>query len=258
MAPDLIEYLTTMISSPDGKAVYVEDLAFLDFTDIPDNSLYGLIAGGRPTDTQVRAAMRVLRPGAHFLLIAPESQPTGHTGACLLEDNGFEIRDSILLVVEPGRFHYVPKAARSEREAGCFGLPAKSGAEAVDRNEDTAGLNSPRAGAGRTAESVHNFHPTVKAIDLMTRLLADVPKDKGPVLDPFLGSGTTLISCLTTGHDAIGIEREEDYVRIADARIRFWDREIARRGETFIESDCPKAPEAEEVDFLDMLTGGGK
>lgn len=48
------------------------------------------------------------------------------------------------------RFFFTPKPSRREREAGCESLPARSGAEAVDREEGSAGLNSPRAGAGRT------------------------------------------------------------------------------------------------------------
>ena len=58
----------------------------------------------------------------------------------------------------------------------------------------------------------------------MVKLLQDVPRDQGPVLDPFLGSGSTGIACLKTGHDFIGIEKELDYLAIADARIRYWDR----------------------------------
>ena len=63
----------------------------------------------------------------------------------------------------------------------------------------------------------------MKPIDLMVKLLADVPKDKGPIIDPFLGSGTTGIACLKTGHDFLGIEREEEYLGIADARVRHWE-----------------------------------
>lgn len=47
-------------------------------------------------------------------------------------------------------FFYCAKSSRSEREEGCEHLPARSGAEAVDRKEGSAGVESPRAGAGRT------------------------------------------------------------------------------------------------------------
>lgn len=44
----------------------------------------------------------------------------------------------------------------------------------------------------------------------------------GTVLDPFLGSGSTGIAAHLEGFDFIGIEREENYMSIAKARIAFW------------------------------------
>jgi len=44
------------------------------------------------------------------------------------------------------------------------------------------------------------------------------PKD-GLLLDPFAGSGTTLVACKQLGFNAVGIEKEEDYCKIAKARI---------------------------------------
>ena len=105
------------------------------------------------------------------------------------------------------------------------------------------------------AAKVRNYHPTVKAIRLMERLLHPIPVEGGPVLDPFVGSGTTLVACLSTGHDGIGIERESEYVRIADARIRHWERASLRKWETTIKSDAPPAQETEEMDFFSLLRG---
>lgn len=48
------------------------------------------------------------------------------------------------------RFFYCAKASREEREQGCEHLPLRSAGEATDREDGSAGLNSPRAGAGRT------------------------------------------------------------------------------------------------------------
>jgi|TARA_Y100000310_G_scaffold141109_1_gene140521 site-specific DNA-methyltransferase (adenine-specific) len=48
----------------------------------------------------------------------------------------------------------------------------------------------------------------------------------GVVLDPFLGSGTTGVAALLEGFDFIGIEREPDYMRIAEARVRWAAREV--------------------------------
>jgi len=234
----LTEYLRTMGSTPDKQAVVIS--ATTDISTWETGSVCGLVvtSGSHTiTESQITECWRVLPPGGHVFLIAPDTQPTGHTGAIRLEDAGFEIRDAILLVQGPGSFHYVAKAGRKEREAGCSKLPAKAGHEAVEREEGSAGVQNPRAGAGRTAKKVRNFHPTVKSIEIMKRLLANVPKDLGAVVDPFLGSGTTGIACSITGHDFEGIEREPEYLAIADARIRYWSTSKYRGHDTKIVSD---------------------
>jgi DNA modification methylase len=63
-------------------------------------------------------------------------------------------------------------------------------------------------------------HPTVKPIKLMEYLIKLVSKENAVILDPFLGSGTTAIACLKTNRKFIGIEKESDYVKIAEARIK--------------------------------------
>lgn len=116
------------------------------------------------------------------------------------------------------RFFYVAKASRKEREAGCEALPLKSAGETTDREDGSAGLNSPRAGAGRTS-GARNHHPTVKPVQLMRYLVKLVTPPNGLVLDPFAGSGSTGIACVKEGKRFIGIELEPDYIDIAQARI---------------------------------------
>jgi len=120
---------------------------------------------------------------------------------------------------DEGRFFYAPKASREEREAGCEHLPARSGAEAVEREEGSAGQQNPRAGAGRTASEVRNFHPTVKPVSLMRWLCRLITPPGGLVLDPFAGSGTTGIAAVSEGFDFIGIELDPEHHAIAMARI---------------------------------------
>lgn len=115
-------------------------------------------------------------------------------------------------------FAYVAKAGRSEREAGCDALPARTGAEAVERAEGSAGL-TPRAGAGRSADKVRNHHPTVKPVSVMRWCIRLVTPPGGVVLDPFMGSGSTGIAAVREGANFIGIEREADYLTLARARI---------------------------------------
>lgn len=65
-----------------------------------------------------------------------------------------------------------------------------------------------------------NKHPTVKPIKLMEYLIKLVmPPKEGVLLDPFAGSGTTILAAKRLGYDAIGIEKEEEYCTIARERI---------------------------------------
>lgn len=65
-----------------------------------------------------------------------------------------------------------------------------------------------------------NTHPTVKPTDLMRYLIRLVVREGGLILDPFLGSGTTAYAAREEGVNCIGIEREEEYLRIAVSRLK--------------------------------------
>lgn len=90
-------------------------------------------------------------------------------------------------------FYYCAKASKSERNEGLDGF------------EDT---------------ERKNFHPTVKPIKLMEYLIKMVTPKGGVVLDPFMGSGTTGCACVKNGYKFIGIEMTEEYIPIAEARIK--------------------------------------
>lgn len=62
-------------------------------------------------------------------------------------------------------------------------------------------------------------HPTQKPVDLMRWCLTFFP-DAKTVLDPFMGSGTTLVAAKLEGRRAVGIEIEERYCEIAANRLR--------------------------------------
>lgn len=62
-------------------------------------------------------------------------------------------------------------------------------------------------------------HPTQKPVALMRWLVRLVTPPDGTILDPFAGSGTTLVAALAEGRQAIGIEREAEYVEIVKARL---------------------------------------
>ena len=121
----------------------------------------------------------------------------------------------------PANVYQCKKPQRSEKEAGLDHLTGKTGAEATHRKEGSAGLDNPRAGAGRTAEHVKNFHPTVKPIKLMRWLCRLLTPQGGTVLDPFLGSGTTAVSAILEGFNAVGCEMTADYYPIIQGRVNW-------------------------------------
>jgi site-specific DNA-methyltransferase (adenine-specific) len=65
-----------------------------------------------------------------------------------------------------------------------------------------------------------NTHPTVKPIELMKYLCRLVTPKGGTVLDPFMGSGSTGMAAKDEGFDFIGIEKEEEYFKICESRIK--------------------------------------
>lgn len=74
-------------------------------------------------------------------------------------------------------------------------------------------------------KSVHNQskekvkHPTQKPVELFEYLIKTYTNEGETVLDNCIGSGTTAIACLNTNRTFIGIEKEMEYVDIANKRI---------------------------------------
>ncbi len=127
------------------------------------------------------------------------------------------------------RFFYVAKASKKDRNEGLEQLPVASAGQMVNRVEGSAGMNSPRAGAGRTTGAA-NIHPTVKPTALMEYLIKLVTPPGGTVLDPFTGSGSTGKAALLNRYQFIGIELTADYLPIIEGRLN-WANEQANQNE---------------------------
>jgi site-specific DNA-methyltransferase (adenine-specific) len=110
---------------------------------------------------------------------------------------------------ERSRYFYTPKASKAEREAGL----------------------------GDFEKRRANTHPTVKPIELMRYLVRMVTPPEGLVLDPFAGSGSTLCAAALEGFECLGIEREEEYVAIARARVAHWAAERSQGQLSLFESE---------------------
>ena len=63
-------------------------------------------------------------------------------------------------------------------------------------------------------------HPNEKPINMVKHFLGLHSSHGQTVLDPFMGSGTTLVACAKLGRKGIGIELDEDYFRIACERVQ--------------------------------------
>ena len=80
-----------------------------------------------------------------------------------------------------------------------------------------------------TRASMGRIHPNEKPVSLMGQLLEKLPEGC-TVLDPFMGSGSTIIAAIRTGRKAIGIERDPEHFNAAVERIR---RELSQ-GDLFL------------------------
>jgi hypothetical protein len=100
---------------------------------------------------------------------------------------------------------------------GASGLPGV--VSGYDDNGGSAARFFYCAKASKSDRGEGNSHPTVKPTDLMRYLVRLVTPPGGVVLDPFMGSGSTGKAAKLEGFQFVGIEREAEYLEIAQARI---------------------------------------
>ena len=117
------------------------------------------------------------------------------------------------------RFFYCPKTSKKDRDEGLDGFEEKQ--IYTEENGKFGYGNKDGDNFGDRIENVkrRNNHPTVKPTSLMEYLIKLVTPVNGTVMDPFMGSGSTGKASVRGGFDFIGIEREEEYLNIAKARI---------------------------------------
>lgn len=70
------------------------------------------------------------------------------------------------------------------------------------------------------AVRLKRYHPTQKPLAVMSWAIGLCPERPSAVLDPFMGSGTTLRACKDLGISAVGIDAEERYCEVAASRLR--------------------------------------
>lgn len=156
----------------------------------------------------IRSVFTDLRPkltaGAHVYSFIDWRQTPNLYG--MLEASGYRV-NQCLVWAKP---HYGMGAYwRNQHENIVF---ASNGQPAQMLNR---GMGSVLTAAAVQSES--RVHPTEKPVDLLVRVMSAVPGDL--VLDPFMGSGTTLRAAKDIGRKCIGVEIEERYCEAAAKRL---------------------------------------
>jgi site-specific DNA-methyltransferase (adenine-specific) len=201
----------------------------------------------------VRDWLRVLKPGASSFVFAGRRMV--HRCICAFEDNGFIFKDMIAWNKEKAahraqRISCVFGRRNDEKNVTkwngwkvgnlrpvfepilWFMKPYKIGATLADNviENDVGAWDEaifdrynqlPNNLISLPADSTDSgLHPTQKPLALMKLIIELTTKKSQLVCDPFAGSGTTIIGALQLGRNFIGIEKEQEYYRIALRRLK--------------------------------------
>jgi DNA modification methylase len=126
-----------------------------------------------------------------------------------------------MLDAQSGESDSKASSGRNGRDAGGATWSLNRADDLVRGHTDSGGASRFFYTAKADAEDRDGSkHPTVKPVELMKWLIRLVTPPGGVVLDPFLGSGTTVYAARMLGIRSIGIEREAPYVEQAVWRLR--------------------------------------
>jgi len=189
-----------------------------------------------------RLAMKALVPGAHVFL-ASNSFLSQLVFSALVE-GGLEYRGAIVRLVRTLRGGDRPKNAEEEFEDVCsmprgcyepwglFRKPLPQGAKVSDclREYRTGGLRRKMDGSPfedvidseRTPKEEREIagHPSLKPQSFLRKIVyAALPLGEGVIVDPFMGSGSTIAAAEAIGYSSIGIERHSKYYNLSKDAI---------------------------------------
>lgn len=74
-------------------------------------------------------------------------------------------------------------------------------------------------GTPKSNEKIFGKHPTQKPLELLERIILASTKENDLILDPFMGSGTTGVAAIKLDRQFIGIEKNPEFIVLADKRI---------------------------------------
>ena len=184
--------------------------------------------------------LRVMVPGGHAFVAS--NALVSHLVDFAFVRNGFENRGQVVRIVQTLRGGDRPKNAHTEfPEVSViprgswepwllFRKPCEGRVQDNLRKWKTGGLRRPAVDrpfrdlihSSRTRKRERELapHPSLKPQMFLRQLVrASLPLGEGVLLDPFMGSGSTIAAATRLGIYSIGIESEEEYFRMAETAI---------------------------------------
>lgn len=154
-------------------------------------------------------AYEACKPGACWYVAAPPG-PQFYDFATILRDLGV-LRQTLIwvkdsMVLGHSDYHYKHETIFYGWRAGKHHAPPT--------RDQTSVFEIPRPKASLE-------HPTMKPVELVARAIENSSEPGDVILDPFIGSGTTMIACEQRGRKCYGIEIEPKYVDVA---VKRWEK----------------------------------
>lgn len=177
-----------------------------------------IIVGRVPTDKNLTALFKEQGRGQMHAQTW-KAEDGKHPTNVLFDESLLAIAEVAEIVEKhPGTF-FVTKPTAKDRDSFCGDLPL------VKKDNRLSHMTSNYTGKVVKDVMAQNFHPTVKPVELMRRLIRLVSKPGHTIIDPFMGSGTTGVAAVLEGRHFIGIEREPKFYEICKTRIENAQRE---------------------------------
>lgn len=183
---------------------------------------------------------QVMVPGAHAIISSQNL--LSHLVVSAFTEVGFEMRGQIARVVKTLRGGDRPKGAEKEypdlsvSPRSCwepwllFRKPCEGTVSENLRRWGTGSLRRPttetplsdliQSSPARGEEREMAPHPSIKPQAFMRQVVrASLPLGRGTILDPFMGSGSTIAAATHFGYESIGLEVDEEYFQLAQLAV---------------------------------------
>lgn len=190
-----------------------------------------------------KLVLRIIRPGSH-IFVASNAFLSQIVFSSIVEQ-GFEFRGEVIRLVRTMRGGDRPKNAEDEfpdvcsmprsryEPWGVFRKPLLNGMKVSDclREFQTGGLRRKPDGnpfedvieSERTSQKEREMadHPSLKPQSFLRKIVySSLPLGEGTILDPFMGSGSTIAAANAVGYSSIGVERMDEYYQMSKQAIK--------------------------------------